>query len=155
MSTTQITVLVIGRKLSIEAQALADQYVKRLQPWASLEVRLLAPSKSTGLSAIEDESKRLMASVKRKDYVIVLDERGVQYANIQLANHLAKVQEYMKRIVIIVGGAHGVSQELRERAQMVWSLSFLVFPHELVRIILTEQLYRTFAILNNHPYHHG
>ena len=151
----QIVILSVGRKLSLEAQSLSDEYAKRLRHWADVDIRLVSPSKMNGEAAKEDESKRILALLKAEDYVIVLDERGVQYANVQFANHLAKIQEYLKRTVIVIGGAHGVSDELRDRAQMVWSLSSLVFPHELVRIILMEQLYRSFAILNNHPYHHS
>ncbi len=134
---------------------MSDDYVMRLQHWADVETRLIAPSKASGQAAVEDESKRLLGLLKQKDYLILLDERGVQYTNEQFANHVARLQEYLKRAVIIIGGSHGVSKELHERAQMVWSLSPLVFPHELARIILTEQLYRTFSLLNNHPYHHN
>ena len=150
----QVVILAVGRKLSPEAQKMSDEYDKRLQHWADLQLRLIAPSKSNAAGVVEDESKRIMAAIKPDDYVIVLDERGVQYQNVQFANHLAKIQEYLKRTVIVIGGAYGVSDELRDRAQMVWSLSALVFPHELVRIIVIEQLYRSFAILRNHPYHH-
>ncbi len=150
----QIIILAVGRKLSSEAQAMSDEYTKRLGRWADVQLRLISPSKADAKVVVEDESKRMLAAIKPDDYIIVLDERGVQYQNVQFANHLAKVQEYLKRTVIVIGGAYGVSEELRERAQMVWSLSALVFPHELVRIIVVEQLYRSFAILNNHPYHH-
>jgi 23S rRNA (pseudouridine1915-N3)-methyltransferase len=150
----QVVILAVGRKLSPEAQKMSEEYIKRLGRWADIQLRLVAPSKSSASVVVEDESKRILAAIKSDDYVIVLDERGVQYQNIQFANHLAKIQEYLKRTVIVIGGAYGVSDELRQRAQMVWSLSALVFPHELVRIIVVEQLYRSFAILNNHPYHH-
>lgn len=150
----QIVILAVGRKLSPEAQKISDDYSKRLKYWADVQVCLLAPSKASKKAAVQDESQRIMEVLKTEDYVVLLDERGVQYANLQFSNHLAKVQQYMKRMVIVIGGAYGVSDDLRQRAQMVWSLSSLVFPHELVRIITIEQLYRSFAILHNHPYHH-
>jgi len=151
----QITILAVGRKLSAAAQTLADDYLKRLRPWAAVEVRLVASSQITSATAaVEDEGKRLLLAAPEDSYLIVLDEHGIQLTNEQLANRLAKVQEYIKHVVIVIGGAHGVSKEVQERAQFVWSLSPLVFPHELVRIILLEQLYRTYAILNRHPYHH-
>ncbi|GAC1387015.1 MAG: 23S rRNA (pseudouridine(1915)-N(3))-methyltransferase RlmH [Candidatus Saccharimonadales bacterium] len=151
----QIVIFTVGRKLSPAAKVLHDEYTKRLSSWAEVEHRLVAPSKLAGKAAVADESKRILLALKPDDYVIVLDERGVQYANVQFANHLAKIQEYMKRTVLIIGGAAGVSQEVRDRGQMVWSLSSLVFPHELVRILVAEQLYRTFALMHDHPYHRG
>lgn len=150
-----ILILAVGRKLSPEAQKMYDEYSKRLHHWADVDVRLLAPSKTTKNAAVDDESKRILASLKTEDYLVLLDERGIQYANLQFSNHIAKVEQYMKRMVIVIGGAHGVSEDIRLRAQMIWSLSALVFPHELVRIIIIEQLYRSFAILHNHPYHHS
>lgn len=151
----QLLILAVGRKLSPAAAVLHDDYQKRLGRWVTLETRLLAPGKGRGQAAINDESQRLMGALKAEDYLILLDEHGVPYTNQQLANHLAKAQQYLQRVVVVIGGAYGVSDDVRARAQMEWSLSALVFPHKLVRIIVMEQLYRTFAIINNHPYHHA
>ncbi len=91
-----------------------------------------------------------------KDFVIVLDEIGKELSSPELANFIEKrCMDSGKRVVFIIGGAYGVDQKVKERADFVWSLSKLVFPHELVRIILVEQLYRACTIIRNEKYHHA
>jgi 23S rRNA (pseudouridine1915-N3)-methyltransferase len=111
---------------------------------------LLSHSGKENEEAIKTESKTILGKISSSDYVIVLDERGKLIDNYELSNKLS----VNKNIIIIIGGPYGVSQEIRDRANFVWSLGKLVYPYEIVRLILTEQIYRSQMINLNHPYHH-
>lgn len=91
---------------------------------------------------------------KSSEYVILLDERGENISSPELSERLEKVFISGKSVAIIIGAAYGVSEEVRTRADFVWSVSKLVFPHELMRVILTEQIYRAQEISRGGKYHH-
>lgn len=104
---------------------------------------------------IRDEESKILNTIKDDDYVILLDERGEQLDNFKLANKINNVlSSGKKKLYIIIGSAYGASELLRSRADYIWSLSDLVFPHMLVRAILAEQLYRSITILKGEKYHH-
>lgn len=106
-------------------------------------------------STKEKEGEALLSLLKKDDYVILLDEEGADMTSIGLAEFLAeKMNDSTKRMVFIIGGAFGVSKEVKERANYIWRLSKLVFPHMLVRLIVIEQLYRASSILFGGKYHH-
>lgn len=91
-----------------------------------------------------------------KDFVILLDETGKELSSTDLSQFIEKrCMDSGKRVVFIIGGAYGVSQEIKDRADFTWSLSKLVFPHEIVRIILAEQVYRACTIIRGEKYHHA
>ena len=113
-------------------------------PHASLE----------GQQARNEESQRILSKLRPTDTVILLDEMGTQFDSTALARTLDQLFTNGKSVVFVIGGAYGVSDELRSRADTVWSLSPLVFPHQLVRLILIEQLYRAQSIANGGRYHH-
>ena len=93
--------------------------------------------------------------LKKDDYLVLLDERGKTFSSEELAAFIAdRSLESRKNIIFLIGGAYGVSQDIMERADSVWSLSRLVFPHQLVRLILAEQIYRACTIIRNEKYHH-
>lgn len=91
---------------------------------------------------------------KPSEYVILLDERGEIISSPELSSRLEKAFVSGKSVTIIIGGAYGVSQDIRDKADFVWSISKLVFPHELMRIILSEQIYRAYEIAKGGKYHH-
>jgi len=119
-----------------------------------LEWVLLAHSAREGQEARQEESQRLLARIKDDDFVILLDERGTIFDSVAISRLLTTQLEQSQNIVIIIGGAYGVDTELQTRANSVWSLSKLVFPHQLVRLILTEQVYRIQEIARGGQYHH-
>lgn len=88
------------------------------------------------------------------DFVILLDERGENLSSPELSTRLSSCFNSSREVVIIIGGAYGVSSEVRERADLVWSVSRLVFPHELMRVLLAEQIYRAQEIARGGKYHH-
>jgi len=101
------------------------------------------------------ESAHILSCIKDDDYIVLLDEHGIQLSSEGLAELLDTLDmQAVKRIVCIIGGAYGVDEIVKKRANFVWSLSHLVFPHQLVRLILAEQLYRANTIRRGEPYHH-
>lgn len=88
------------------------------------------------------------------DFVILTDERGKNLTSPELAQTLEKAQINSKNIIILIGGAYGFPEEIRQKANLIWSFSNLVFPHQIARLIVTEQIYRAQEILAGSPYHH-
>lgn len=148
-----IVILAIGGKHDADLAHAIERYETRLKPLCQLSWQLLPYSQQQGDAARRGESARLREKLKSDDYVILLDERGSQLSSEALAEKIESIPGHF-RIVLIIGGAYGVDETIRSRAQFVWSLSKLVFPHQLVRLILMEQLYRAEMIARNHPYHH-
>lgn len=115
---------------------------------------LLPHSSFAGDRARQEESERIRSRLPDQAYVVLLDERGRQLTSPQFTATLERQFVASRPVVIIIGGAYGVDMVLHERADMVWSLSDLVFPHQLVRLILIEQLYRAQEITRGGSYHH-
>jgi len=130
------------------------RYQKRLKKPFDVEWVLLPHSSSDGLGARQDESERILTRLSVDNYCILLDEKGTELSSPALSEKIMSVLGASQRISIVIGGAYGVDQSVHERANFVWSLSPLVFPHQLVRLILSEQLYRAQEIANGGPYHH-
>ena len=103
----------------------------------------------------EKEGVKIMEQLKKEDYVVLLDEKGRDMKSEALAELVEnRMVDSVRRMVFIIGGAYGVSKAIEERANYVWKLSSLVFPHMLVRVILVEQLYRALTIIKGEKYHH-
>jgi 23S rRNA (pseudouridine1915-N3)-methyltransferase len=114
----------------------------------------LPHSPAEGVGARQDESDRILQRLNPDDFVVLLDERGKFLDSPALARQMEMVFPTGKNIVCIIGGAYGVNEALTRRANLVWSLSPLVFPHQLVRLILIVQIYWSLEIALGHPYHH-
>lgn len=103
----------------------------------------------------EKESDKILSLLKKEDYVVLLDEKGRDIKSEALAEIIEnRMVDSVRRMVFIIGGAYGVSDKIFERANYVWKLSSLVFPHMLVRVIVIEQLYRALTIIKGEKYHH-
>ena len=150
-----IRILCVGKKHESWVVDGIERYQKRLHKPFMVEWVLLPHSARDGAIARQDESERILHKLTPQDYVVVLDERGKSLDSPALSKLCEQQFSASRHITIIIGGAYGVSDELRERADVVWSLSPLVFPHQLVRLILTEQLYRAQEIAASGPYHHS
>lgn len=149
-----IRILAVGKKHEPWVLDGIDRYEKRLKrPFDSSWV-LLPHSAREGNDARQEESERLLSCIVTDEYVVLLDERGKMFDSPGLSRLLLQPLESSRAVTIIIGGAYGVTDAVHARADVVWSLSPLVFPHQLVRLILTEQLYRAQAIASNSPYHH-
>lgn len=149
-----ITIFAIGKKHEPWIVDGLERYEKRLrQPW-NVAWELLPHSSQAGDSARQEESERIVKRLNSDYSVILLDERGKQLDSPALSALIENNQTYGKKVAIIIGGAYGVNEQLHARADVVLSLSKMVFPHQLVRLILAEQLYRAQSITNGSEYHH-
>lgn len=154
----KILLLAIGRKHNADLVTAIEAYSRRLTHYTTVGWHLIEPVKGKldQPTTRRMESDALERELQPDDYVILLDERGKQLTSRQLADCIeTHQQQATRRLVFIIGGAFGVDERLRQRADLMWSLSALTFPHQFVRLILTEQLYRAFAILRGEPYHHS
>lgn len=137
-----ITILSLGHKMPDWIRTGYEEYLKRLKN--SHNINLIELNKP------EDMLKKIDA----KHYIIGLDEKGKNLNTQAFAEQLNKIQiNIQKNLTFLIGGADGLLPECKSKANELWSLSSLTFPHMLVRIILIEQLYRAFSLLQNHPYH--
>lgn len=134
-------------------------FTKRINNYFSAEWKIIAPLKNAATLAEhemkEKEGELILNQLKKEDYLILLDERGKMLNSEGLAQKIQQcANESQKQIIFLIGGAFGVSEAVSKRADFKWSLSSLVFPHQLVRLILSEQIYRACTILRNEKYHH-
>lgn len=150
-----IRILAIGKKHEAWATAGIERYQERLKKPYELEWVLLPHSAREGLAARQEESERILSRLKSEDYVVLLDEKGDLLDSPALAGLLRAPLDQSKTVVCIIGGAYGVDASVHARSDAVWALSPLVFPHQLVRLILVEQLYRSQEIAGGGPYHHS
>jgi 23S rRNA (pseudouridine1915-N3)-methyltransferase len=150
-----IRILAIGKKHESWVQDGISRYEMRLKRPFNTEWVLLPHSSREGLQAREEESERLLARIRDEEFVVLLDERGKLFDSPALSALLLEPLEGSKTVTIIIGGAYGVDASVVRRANTIWSLSPLVFPHQLVRLILAEQLYRAQEIAQGNPYHHA
>ena len=145
-------IITVGKKLDPGLKEAVLSYSKRLQGRFKLDWVFLPNSSEKDELARSSESKAILGVLRPTDFVILLDERGKNISSPELAQVLEA--NLGKEIVCVIGGAYGVDESLRTRANFIWSLSKLVLPHQIVRLVLTEQIYRAQAILASHPYHH-
>jgi 23S rRNA (pseudouridine1915-N3)-methyltransferase len=136
-----------------------EMFTKRISNYFAVAWTILPMPKNAGILSETDLKKKeggvILGALKKEDYLVVLDERGKQLSSEGLAAFLqARANESAKNVVFLIGGAYGVDEEVQRRADYKWSLSQLVFPHQLVRLVLAEQVYRACTILRNEKYHH-
>jgi 23S rRNA (pseudouridine1915-N3)-methyltransferase len=137
-----------GGKFDTETAPLFEHFLTRVKRYYESSVLLIS-------SDHKHDDALYMKYIKPDDYVLVCDERGKTLTSPQLAVAWENMlQSGKKRVVVIVGGAFGVGDTVRSRAQLVLSLSSLIFPHQLARIIALEQTYRALSILSGSKYHH-
>jgi len=137
-----------------------EVFTKRISHYFPVEWRIF-PAAKQKRSFSENETKKLEASVllnalQNDDVLVALNEKGKQWNSQELADFIQKcANESSRSIIFLIGGAYGLDESVLKRANYQWSLSKLVFPHQLVRLILTEQVYRACTILRNEKYHHS
>jgi 23S rRNA (pseudouridine1915-N3)-methyltransferase len=149
----------VGKNHEEYIQPGVEQFTGRILHYFPVTWKILAPSRKTGVLSVEAireyESSMILASLSADDYLVLLDENGQSLSSRQLAAFIGeRANESCRSLVFLIGGAYGVDRKLRDRARFVWSLSALTLPHQLVRLILAEQLYRACTILRNEKYHH-
>lgn len=152
----RIHLLSVGRRMPDWVQAGYDDYARRLPSECKLRLVEIEPGqrgRGNAERARRAEGERLLKAVPKRAAVIALDERGEAWSTAQLASELRGWLAGGRDLALLVGGADGLDSECLTRAERRWSLSSLTFPHQLVRVILAEQIYRAWSLVNGHPYH--
>ena len=155
----KISLWTIGKAHEPYVKPGVEEFSSRLDRYFTTEWKIVSPPKQAA-SMSEEQLKKaeaviILGMLAREDHLVVLDERGKMLDSIQLSEMIqARANESVKNLVFLIGGAFGIDASLMQRANFKWSLSALTFPHQLVRLILSEQLYRACTILRNEKYHH-
>jgi len=154
-----IELIVVGKTDSQEVAALVGLYARRVNRYCRFAITTLPDVRNTrSLSAGQQrtaEGAAILRQLAEGDCVVLLDERGEQMRSVEFAMWLQKrMNSGVKRLVLVIGGPYGFSDEVYARADGKLSLSRMTFSHQIVRVLFAEQIYRAFTILNNEPYHH-
>jgi 23S rRNA (pseudouridine1915-N3)-methyltransferase len=152
----KLSILSVGKNHETYIKEGIDLFTKRIGHYYPIEWQLIAPSKLTDPVQIKKtEAASIIKALAVTDVLILLDEKGKMLNSPGLANLIQqKANQSAQRIIFLIGGAYGVDEEIKKRANFIWSISDLVFPHMLVRLLLVEQVYRACSILANEKYHH-
>lgn len=150
----KINIIMISHQPDSWLSQACSTYEKRLKPYWPINIIRLAPIKENNITAKkQQEAALLLTRLKADAYHIALDERATQHTTAELAEKMQVIIQNYRTLNFIVGGADGLDSQVINSAHDSWSLSRLTFPHQLVRLILTEQLYRIWSIIYHHPYH--
>ena len=155
----KLCLFLVGDTDDAQLTGAIDRYIDRLKHYCSFEVEVLkAPKQFKKLGQNElkvAEGKLILESLNNQDFLVLLDERGTEFTSIGFSEKLQKwLNGGNKRIVFLVGGAFGFSEDVYQRANFKMGLSKMTLTHQMVRLFFTEQLYRAFTILKNEKYHH-
>lgn len=149
LATTKVKIsfLVVGKFKSSECEELVEHYLKLASKFAAIEVVELDEDQDSALA-------KWIAKRGSRAFLTLLDERGKTFTSREFAARVEKIRDGShSEWVIAVGGAHGYNDELKAKAQLLWSLSPLTYPHELASAVAAEQVFRALSILSRHPYH--
>jgi len=153
----RITIVAVGRRAPDWIQAGFSEYKKRLSHAIKLELTEVRPGlhrkSAVAEKAVRDEAKKILKVIPEDSFVIALDESGRKQTTQKLSARMGIWISEGRDVSFIIGGADGLHQSVIGVADELWSLSDYTLPHALVRVLLAEQLYRAWSILNNHPYH--
>ncbi len=149
----------IGKNNEPFVKAGVEDFTKRISNYYKVEWNIIPLPKNAGMLSEMDLKKKeaeiIFEWLRPGDYLVALDEHGKQMTSEGLAKFIQKrANESVKSLIFLIGGIYGLDASVLKRAKTVWSLSSLTFPHQLVRLILAEQVYRACTILNNEKYHH-
>lgn len=153
----QIHLVAVGTRMPGWVTEGYEEYAKRLPRECQLLLREIAPAKRGKNADIarlrDDEGERIIASLSRDDHVVALEVGGSPWSTVELAEQLHRWLAGGRRVALLVGGPDGLAEGCRARARQIWSLSRLTLPHPIVRVVVAEQIYRAWSLLQNHPYH--
>ena len=150
----------IGKELEPYVKPGVEDFTRRLTRYYPTEWSLIPPPKGAATlspaALKKKEAELILAQLGKDDFLVALDERGQQVTSEKLATFIqTRANGSQKNVVFLIGGAFGLDTSVLDRADFKWSLSQLTLPHQLVRLILAEQLYRACTILRNEKYHHA
>ena len=150
----------IGKDHEAYVKPGVDDFTKRISRYYPVEWMIISPPRNAGVLSQADLKKKegdmILESIGKDDHLVALDERGRQQSSEGLAQFIqARANESIRNLIFLIGGAYGLDDRVLQRANYKWSLSQLTLPHQLVRLVLAEQLYRACTILRNEKYHHS
>lgn len=150
----------IGKNHELYVKNGVEEFTKRISNYYPVQWTIIPVPKNSGMLSEADLKKKegevILGWLQKDDYLVALDERGKQLSSEGLAEFIMKrSNESVKNLVFLIGGAYGIDEAVMKRANYKWSLSQLVFPHQLVRLLLAEQVYRACTINRNEKYHHS
>lgn len=149
----KIIIIALGRKNDSGVEANIKEFTRRVNRHFLVEWFFPTERKELG---VEEDSLKALTKIEDSDYVVLLDDKGKELSSEELALFMDKrANEGGKRLVFVIGGAYGASGKLKARADFVWSLSKLTFPHQIARLIVSEQIYRSISIMRGEKYHHA
>jgi len=153
----RVRLIAVGSRMPKWVREAYEDYITRLASGLKVTLVEIEPGQRTAgrppQKAMGAEGQKLLAALRKDDYVVALDERGAEMTTRELAAWLGNRMQSGRDLAFLVGGPDGFVPEVLARADLKWSLSRLTFPHALVRVVLAEQLYRAHGVLANHPYH--
>ncbi|NHB69698.1 23S rRNA (pseudouridine(1915)-N(3))-methyltransferase RlmH [Perlabentimonas gracilis] len=155
----KITILAIGKTNINFVNEGISEYLKRLKRYIKVEIQIIADVKNsknlTAPQLIQKEEELLLNALSSDSYVVLLDEKGKECTSVELSQFVeGKMISGTKEVVFVIGGAYGVSNAIKQRANEQLSMSQLTFSHQMIRLILIEQIYRAMTIIRGEPYHH-
>ena len=152
----KLKIISVGHKMPNWVETACTEYTKRMPRELSIEIIEIKPDKRAdgkkNASVQAAEAERILKAA-HKDYLIACDEPGQEKSTVDLATMMQSWQAMGRDVSIVVGGADGLDPSLIQQADFCWSLSKLTLPHAFVRVLLAEQLYRAYTVIQNHPYH--
>ena len=149
-----IKIICVGKIKEKYLKDAIEEYKKRLSKYTKLEIIELQDINNDNISIILEKEKDLILNrINEKDYVITLEIEGKELSSVELSNKIDNIFLTNSNITFIIGGSYGLHNEIKERSNFKLSFSKLTFPHQLFRVMLLEQIYRTYKILNNESYH--
>ncbi|HUK02925.1 MAG TPA: 23S rRNA (pseudouridine(1915)-N(3))-methyltransferase RlmH [Steroidobacteraceae bacterium] len=148
----RVRVIAVGTRMPAWVDSLFTDYTRRLGHAVPVTLKELAIGQRGG-RAKASEGQRMLAELRREEFVVALDEHGEQLSTRELASWLAARQRDGRDLAFLIGGPDGLAPEVLARSDFTWSLSKLTLPHALARVFVAEQLYRAHTLLSGHPYH--
>jgi 23S rRNA (pseudouridine1915-N3)-methyltransferase len=154
-----IKILMIGKTDNSIMKTIVDDYSKRLSMYINFSFEVINDIKNaknlTEIQQKEKEGELILTKLKPSDHLILLDENGENFSSIGFSEFIQKkMNSGIKTLVLVIGGPYGFSESVYKKANGKIALSKMTFSHQMIRMIIVEQLYRAFTILNNEPYHH-
>ncbi|MCF7696323.1 MULTISPECIES: 23S rRNA (pseudouridine(1915)-N(3))-methyltransferase RlmH [Mycetohabitans] len=153
----KLYIVAVGHRMPDWVTRGFDEYAKRMPPELRIELREIKPEQRVSTRAVTSvmaaERTRIEAALPKGARLVALDEHGLDWTTMQLAQHLPRWQQDGRDVAFVIGGADGLDPAIKAQADLLLRLSSLTLPHAMVRVLLAEQLYRAWSITQNHPYH--
>ena len=150
-----IKIISIGSQPQKEINQLIESYTQKISAYSKVEwINLQLKLKDKNIKIKKElESQNILSKIDSNAFIVSLDEKGQTFSSVELSQRVEKIMLNHSNINFIIGGADGLDQGILEKSNLVMSLSHLTLPHQLVKVFLIEQIYRSYSIINNLPYH--